>query len=50
MEPEREPLLGAALKKHSFLGNCHETDNGTMSVARQQILNKRRPLLRNGSE
>jgi hypothetical protein len=28
------------LKQHSFLGNGSETDNGTMSVARQQILNK----------
>jgi hypothetical protein len=29
-----------ALKQHSFLGNGRETDNGTTSVARQQILNK----------
>jgi hypothetical protein len=29
-----------ALKRHLFLGNGSETDNGTTSVARQQILNK----------
>jgi hypothetical protein len=29
-----------ALKQHSFLGNGRETDNGTTSLAREQILNK----------
>jgi hypothetical protein len=28
-------------KQHSFLGNSHEADDGTTSVAMQQILNKR---------
>jgi hypothetical protein len=27
-----------ALKQHFFLGNSRETNNGTTSVARQQIL------------
>jgi hypothetical protein len=27
-----------ALKQHSFIGNGHKTNNGTMSVARRQIL------------
>jgi hypothetical protein len=31
-----------ALKQHLFIGNGHKTDNGTTSIARQQILNKNR--------
>jgi hypothetical protein len=34
-----------ALTQDSFLGNGRETNNGTTSVARQQILNKQQ---RNG--
>jgi hypothetical protein len=29
-----------ALKQHLFLGNSHETNNGTISIAWQQALNK----------
>jgi hypothetical protein len=29
-----------ALKQNSFLGDDRETDNGTTSVTRQQVLNK----------
>jgi hypothetical protein len=32
---------GTALKQRSFLGNDHETRNGTIFLGRQQILNKR---------
>jgi hypothetical protein len=36
-EPEKEPLLAKGSEK--FLGNGSETNNGTTSVARQQITN-----------
>jgi hypothetical protein len=40
VEPEKQPLLANGSEQHSFLGNGRETDNGTTSVAREQILNK----------
>jgi hypothetical protein len=40
VNPEKQPLLVNDLKQYSFLGNGRET-NGTTSVARQQIFNKR---------
>jgi hypothetical protein len=40
VEVEKQSLLAMALKQHSFLGSGHEKDNGMMSFARQQILNK----------
>jgi hypothetical protein len=30
-------------KQHSFLGNGSETNNGTTSVARERIINKKEP-------
>jgi hypothetical protein len=39
VEPEKQPLL-ANSSETTFLGNGHKTNSGTMSVARQQILNK----------
>jgi hypothetical protein len=36
------------LKQHSFLGNGRETNNGTTSVARQQILNKQQLIIGRG--
>jgi hypothetical protein len=42
VEPGKQPLLAnASEKQHSFVGNGREADNGTTSVARQQILDKR---------
>jgi hypothetical protein len=42
MEPEKQPLLvKKTLKQRSFVGNGHETNNRTTSVARQQIIDKR---------
>jgi hypothetical protein len=36
-EPAKQPLLANGSEKHSFLGNGLERNNGTTSVARQQI-------------
>jgi hypothetical protein len=37
VEPEKQPLLAL---KYLFLGKGRKTNNGTTSVATQQILNK----------
>jgi hypothetical protein len=37
-----------ALKQYSFLGNGGETNNGTTSIARQQILNKQKLISNRG--
>jgi hypothetical protein len=42
VEPEKQQLLVNSSETTSFLGNGSETDNRTMSVARQQILNKQK--------
>jgi hypothetical protein len=39
VEPEKQPLL-ANSSETTFLGSGRKTNSGTMSVARQQILNK----------
>jgi hypothetical protein len=36
------PLLANGSEKHSFKGKGRQTDNGTTSVTRQQILNKQK--------
>jgi hypothetical protein len=50
VEPEKQPLLANGSETTFVLGNGRETDNGTTSVARQQIINKQEwTLLGNGS-